>query len=890
MSQEKAQLIAPLGHFTVPGLNVSGVVTATSFSGNCTGTASSIAKGTNVVVGVMTASSFVGDVTGNVTGIGSNTDNLDVGVVTATSFAGNFTGIGSGLTGTPNVVAGVVTATKFVGNTPGTVSKLADGTNINVGVVTATKFVGNTSGLAAGIAAAQNINVGVLTATGGLYGDGSGLTGAGSTAYIRQVATASTSETVINLNDGNIIYFDQTTQETTVSFANTTTATDVTIIRNLDIPGFLSPTGAVDFTGQSGSGQYLSIPDNDAWYIETNYTAECWFKCDSLGTGGWDAIFGQWPLGGTQSTNGWVLEYVSTALDFYYIPSGGSSTYVRLGTPALNTWHHFALSKSGSSTRLFLNGTQVVSTFDMGAQQDGTGAFTIGGYVASDYTGQGMFDGQVSNVRITKGQALYTSDFTRPSSPLTPTSQGAIASNVKLLCCQDPSSAITATVKPGTITANNSPSVTSVADPVATPFGGITWPSSITWSGGSAPTLAEARASTGAAQIFNLVTADGGTTWYGYEEFNKSLVGSNNELFGWGDNENGELAQNDVVLRSSPTQIPGATWSRGCSGGTAYNKGHSLFIKSDGTLWAWGINNAGALGQNNTTSYSSPVQIPGTTWCRVQGSDNIMAVKTDGTLWSWAFRSSMWFNGDNINQSSPKQISGSWSTEYNAFSGGYYNSFAIRSDGTLWGVGWRLGGYLGQNENVNAWVSSPIQIYGGGTNWKSVGVMGNTRIATKTDGTLWGWGNNGGGQIGNNTTIKYSSPTQVPGTTWDKVSSGNYTTTATKTDGTLWTWGNNSQGALGLNDVTQRSSPTQVPGTNWSEPMAQLSYDGAGQIAGGVKTDGTLWVWGQNERGELGQNSVSPGNTGYSSPVQIPGTNWTWIGSGTHHAMALKSV
>ena len=307
-----------------------------------------------------------------------------------------------------------------------------------------------------------------------------------------------------------------------------------------------------------------------------------------------------------------------------------------------------------------------------------------------------------------------------------------------------------------------------------------------------------------------------------------------------------------------------------------------------GELYTWGYNALGSLGLNDTTQRSSPTQVPGTTWCRVRGSDNMMGVKTDGTLWTWGLRSYLWTSSPGTNFSSPKQIPGSWSTEYNAFSGGYYNGFAIKSNGTLWGVGWRFGGLLGQNENVNAYVSSPIQIPG--NTWKSVGVLGQSRLATKTDGTLWGWGSNGGGELGTNDTVKYSSPAQIPGTTWNKVSSGNYTVTATKTDGTLWVWGNNSQGALGLNDVTQRSSPTQVPGTNWSEPMAQLSYDGGGQIAGGVKTDGTMWVWGQNERGELGQNSISPGNTGYSSPVQIPGTTWTWIGSGTHHAMGLKSV
>ena len=96
MSQEKAQLIAPQGHFTVPGLNVAGVVTASSFSGNCTGTASSLTQGSNVVVGVMTASSFAGDVFGNAAGLSTTTAGLKLGIVTSTSFAGNFTGIGSG--------------------------------------------------------------------------------------------------------------------------------------------------------------------------------------------------------------------------------------------------------------------------------------------------------------------------------------------------------------------------------------------------------------------------------------------------------------------------------------------------------------------------------------------------------------------------------------------------------------------------------------------------------------------------------------------------------------------------------------------------------------------------------------------------------------------------
>ena len=252
MSQEKAQLIAPQGHFTVPGLNVAGVVTASSFSGNCTGTASSIAQGTNVVVGVMTASSFAGDVFGNAAGLSTTTAGLKLGIVTATSFAGNFTGIGSGLTGTPNIVAGLVTASQFVGNTPG---------------------------LAAGISAGKNLAAGIVTAT-TFYGDGSNLTGAGSTAFIRQ--TVSCGATQIDLNNGNIIYFTKHVGTPIISIANTSTADDITFIRSLEDPPDISySTGGVTF---NGSSEYIATGANATLAPGTNdFTLEAWINPDTWG-------------------------------------------------------------------------------------------------------------------------------------------------------------------------------------------------------------------------------------------------------------------------------------------------------------------------------------------------------------------------------------------------------------------------------------------------------------------------------------------------------------------------------------------------------------------------------------------------------------------------------
>jgi hypothetical protein len=397
----------------------------------------------------------------------------------------------------------------------------------------------------------------------------------------------------------------------------------------------------------------------------------------------------------------------------------------------------------------------------------------------------------------------------------------------------------------------------------------ITWPSSIIWDGGSAPTLINNPRGTD-VQIFNLTTRDTGVTWYAYEEFvsDPQTFG----LYSWGYNDQGQLGQNNTTDYSSPVQITGTTWS---SISTSYL--HSLATKTDGTLWAWGSNNQGQLGQNNTTYRSSPVQIPGTTWSSIDGGYyQSLATKTDGTLWSWGYNNKGQLGQNNkTDYSSPVQIPG---TTWSFISCGHYINLATKTDGTLWSWGYNNRGQLGQNNTTD--YSSPVQIPG--TTWSSISNNGSSgsalSLATKTDGTLWAWGRNQFGQLGQNNRTYYSSPVQIPGTTWSSISGGDYYSLATKTDGTLWSWGYNARGQLGQNNRTYYSSPVQIPGTTWSSINAY-------QHSLATKTDGTLWAWGRNDAGgRLGQNNT----TQYSSPVQIPGTTWSSISAGNKNSLALQ--
>ena len=361
-------------------------------------------------------------------------------------------------------------------------------------------------------------------------------------------------------------------------------------------------------------------------------------------------------------------------------------------------------------------------------------------------------------------------------------------------------------------------------------------------------------------------------------------------LYAWGTGSDGRLGLGgDQSGRSSPTQIPGTTWSMG-TGVFGYSNKTVIASRTDGTLWSWGEGQHGETGLNDAGTparRSSPTQIPGTTWAPfMQASANQYAgsVRTDGTLWMWGHNGPGRLGlNDNAQRSSPTQVGSdtTWAKERGSngpkFATGAKTTFAIKTDGTLWSWGYCNWGELGQNNSVLN-KSSPAQIPG--TTWRSVSSGRYHSVATRTDGTLWTWGSNGDGYLGQNNEVRYSSPTQIPGTNWNKAYAGNLATAATKTDGTLWVMGKNNEGQMAQNnkDVSY-SSPTQIPGTTWEE-----AHVGESEMFG-IKTDGTLWAWGYNNDGTLGQNNAHPTGT-VSSPIQV-GSETDWDSVINYYAGAL---
>ena len=324
-----------------------------------------------------------------------------------------------------------------------------------------------------------------------------------------------------------------------------------------------------------------------------------------------------------------------------------------------------------------------------------------------------------------------------------------------------------------------------------------------------------------------------GTTWKQGQAGYRSSGATKNDgtLWMWGYNDDGALGQNNKTNYSSPRQIPGDNWKR-----LSHGYQVSAATKTDGTLWTWGANDVGQLGDNTTTSRSSPIQVPGTSWeTAIVNNRWIYGIKSDNTLWCMGGNNDYGELGQNSQgnpsrRSSPIQIPGTtWSTDPDDWSEITQASetfvMTIKTDGTLWGWGNNQIGRLGQNEPTNSHKSSPVQI-GGENTWKNCGASGpGTALAVKTDGTLWAWGEGFFGETGQNDaghSARYSSPVQIgTDTNWKIAGAGSMTLGAVKNDGTLYTWGKNNDGGSGLNDKIKRSFPTQVPGTGWTSKFEE---------------------------------------------------------------------
>ena len=362
------------------------------------------------------------------------------------------------------------------------------------------------------------------------------------------------------------------------------------------------------------------------------------------------------------------------------------------------------------------------------------------------------------------------------------------------------------------------------------------------------------------------------------------------ELWTWGSNAGGALgrhppsAYGNTAANKSPVQVGDlATWT-----GIFMGRGIGRAIKSDGTLWSWGRNHAGQVGDSSVIYRSSPVQVGSATdWtdAKMGGAWSTFIVKADGTLWVWGdnnYVGTGGFSETAIDRSTPTQL-GSL-TNWSKVSQTVGQVLAVKTDGTMWSWGDGRSGGLGLNTAVK--VSSPTQI-GSLTTWADVAAGVHCGAAIKTDGTLWTWGKSYNGESGRDfahASAHTSSPQQVGSlTNWSKIDGGSANFVAIKTDGTMWSWGNgNPSGAVGDIAKIDRSSPVQIGSlTTWA------NVDIGTDFATAIKTDGTLWAWGTNSYGGVGQGDAVV----TSSPVQIGSlTTWKYFASGDGTTAALKSA
>ena len=342
-------------------------------------------------------------------------------------------------------------------------------------------------------------------------------------------------------------------------------------------------------------------------------------------------------------------------------------------------------------------------------------------------------------------------------------------------------------------------------------------------------------------------------------QFHSVALKSDGTVWTWGRNSSGQLGDGTTTNRPELVQVVGLNGVAAVAGGGD----RSLCLKADGTVWGWGRNVEGQLGDGSTVNRITPVRASGLTdvVAVACGDSHSLALRSDGTAWAWGYNGTCQLGDETMNnRSSPVQVIGLGSAV--ALAGGGAHSMALKADGTVWAWGYNSNGQLGDGTTSSR--STPLQVNDiSGVVAVAGGGMHN--LALKADGTVWAWGYNSNGQLGNGNTTDCTSPTRVSGlSNVVAISCGNSFSSALKSDGSVWCWGQNAHAELGDGTLAERRcTPVQVSGLSCVVALATGYYHGLT-----LKSDHTVWSWGYNYDGELGSGTWATYSTG---PMRVSG-------------------
>jgi alpha-tubulin suppressor-like RCC1 family protein len=327
---------------------------------------------------------------------------------------------------------------------------------------------------------------------------------------------------------------------------------------------------------------------------------------------------------------------------------------------------------------------------------------------------------------------------------------------------------------------------------------------------------------------------------------------------------------------------------------------HGLAVTSSGTVYAWGSNTGGQLGNGTTTLQTVPVQVKALTGvvAVAAGYFHSLALRSDGTVWAWGDNTDGELGtGTTARSLVPVRVKGL--SGITAIAAGEDFSLARRSDGTVWAWGINADGELGNGTTTNSLV--PVQVRGL-SQVTSIAAGGFAAYAIRTTSTgatsAWAWGGNGGGELGDGTTADHHTPEQVTGIAAPGIASiaaGWVYALALGTDGSVWGWGNDANGELGnapTSTAALRPVQTRLPGSGIvqlaasSELIAALFTGRVFLHTLALRSDGTVWAWGDNSDGQLGDGSTG-GSTG---PVEVAGlAGVTQVAAGSEFSFALTT-